>query len=491
MGIIQQQAVKGTVINYLGVLVGFVTVGLLQPLILSTTEIGLINLLNRYALIFAQVFSLGFPALSLRIFPALRDVQKQHNGYIYLGLIYLILGFLTALAVYFLTYEWLLLSGKEKSKLFEDFIFLLPYLIFFNLIYIISDTYIRMRYNAIIGAVTKEIIQRIAILTALLIFYFGLVGRDHFVILYTMALAIPGVIMLFYSVRTPEFSIRPNHSFLRKFSRRSILNISLFGLLSSTTTILVIQVDTLMVNYFEGLSSLGIYTTMFYFGILVSIPSRALKRISGTMISDAWSKKDLTTISKVYFESCLNQSIIGGLLFLGVWLNVDSMIQIIGTEFTPGKWVVFFIGLGYLFDMLTGENASIITTSHLYRYNTYFAILLLVLLFVSNLIFLPSYGIIGAAFSSAGSMFVVNLLRFILLKTKLNLQPFNYKFLIVGALFAITYLTVSNLPACDEPTLDLLVRGSLTTALFAGGILALKVSPSLNRLFTQLLQRVL
>jgi O-antigen/teichoic acid export membrane protein len=489
MGIVQKQAIKGTIINYIGVAVGFLTGALLQPLILSTEEIGVISLLNRYALILAQIFSLGFPSLSLRIFPALRDVSKKHNGYLFLGAIYLAVGFGAALLFYFLGYNWLIVSNQEKSELFSQFVHLLPWLIFFNLLFSLCDTYIRMRFNAIIGATAKEVVQRVLILSALLLLWYNAVQYTEFVYLYAIALSIPGLIMLVYALRTPEFSIRSDWSFLQKFSLKNIANISLFGLLSSTTTILVVEVDTLMVNYFTGLSLLGVYATMFNFGILVSVPSRALKRISSTMISDAWGKQDLKSISTIYYESCINQFVIGGLLFLGIWLNIDSVLMVLGDDYAPGKWVVFFIGLGYLFDMLSGDNTSILITSHLYRYNTYLTLLLVALLIVSNLLFIPVYGITGAAFSSAGSMLVVNLLRFLVLKVKFDFQPFNSRFLVVVLIFGITYLAVNYIPLYGNPYLNVLLRGSAIVIIYGGSILLFRVSPLLNKLLKDLRSR--
>lgn len=486
MGVVQKQAIKGTIINYFGVAIGFLTGAILQPLILSTEEIGVISLLNRYALILAQVFSLGFPSLSLRIFPALRDIQKKHNGYLFLGALYLVIGFGAALLFYFIGYNWLVVSNQEKSELFSQFVYLLPWLVFFNLLFMLSDTYIRMRFNAIVGATAKEIVQRVLILIVLLLLLYNKVEFTNFVHLYALALATPGVVMLIYALKTSEFSVRPNWNFLQKFSFKSILNISLFGLLSSTTTILVIEVDTLMVNYYTGLSSLGIYATMFNFGVLISIPSRALKRISSTMISDAWDKNDLKTISTVYYQSCINQFVVGGLLFLGIWLNIDSVLIVLGDDYAPGKWVVFFIGLGYLLDMLSGDNTSILITSHLYRYNTYLTLLLLVFLILSNSIFIPVYGITGAAFSSAGSMLVVNLLRFILLKVKFNFQPFNLQFIVVLLILAITYLAVNWIPLFENPYLNVFIRGTAIVILYGGSILFFRVSPLINKFIADL-----
>ncbi len=58
MGKIKDQAIKGSVYSYLGVLLGFAISGLILPRLFSTAENGLINLLIAWSSLFAQFATL-------------------------------------------------------------------------------------------------------------------------------------------------------------------------------------------------------------------------------------------------------------------------------------------------------------------------------------------------------------------------------------------------------------------------------------------------
>jgi hypothetical protein len=81
MGIIKRQAYSGTVLSYLGVIVGYVTTAVLFPKYLTTAEIGLLGIFLSYASIFAQLASLGLVRVNIRFFPYFRDRGKDHHGF--------------------------------------------------------------------------------------------------------------------------------------------------------------------------------------------------------------------------------------------------------------------------------------------------------------------------------------------------------------------------------------------------------------------------
>ena len=44
----------------------------------------------------------------------------------------------------------------------------------------------------------------------------------------------------------------------------------------------------------------GIYYTLFYYGIFVSIPARPLKRISTAVLAEAWKNNDILKKKNLY-----------------------------------------------------------------------------------------------------------------------------------------------------------------------------------------------
>lgn len=268
-----------------------------------------------------------------------------------------------------------------------------------------------------------------------------------------------------------------------------MVSVGVFSILTGLGGNIVFSIDKIIINQMLGLDATGIYTIAFYFGTLVIIPSRPLLRITGTLIADAWQKNDLRYIDNLYHKSCLNQFILGAFLFGGIWVNIDSIFIILGPAYEGGKWVIFFIGLGYLIDMATGANVQIISYSKYYRMSLWFLLILVVLVGASMYLLIPVWGITGAAIAIALSFLVNNLLRYIFLYWKFSLQPFNNRFLIVVLAFASAYMFGFLMPGF-EVFQDIFIRSVVFTVVYVGVIVGLKASADVNVTFTGIFQKI-
>ena len=115
------------------------------------------------------------------------------------------------------------------------------------------------------------------------------------------------------------------------------------------------------------------------------------------------------------------------------------MLYEVITTYAASKWVIFFIGLGYLFDMMTGTNGHIIAYSPQYRIALAFILSLIVIVTSLLYFFIPLLGITGAAIAIASGLFLNNLMRYLFLLKRYKLQPFNIKFLAVITSYSIHY----------------------------------------------------
>ena len=123
----------------------------------------------------------------------------------------------------------------------------------------------------------------------------------------------------------------------------------------------------------------------------------------------------MKSINEIYYKSCLNQLIIGGFFFLGIWCNIDNILIILGDGFEAAKWVIFVISLGYLIDMSTGANGQIISTSKYYKIGLLFLVILITLSLGLMFLLIPIWGIKGAAIAIAASLLIQNLINFLIL----------------------------------------------------------------------------
>lgn len=481
LGIIEKQTIKGTFYAYLGVLLGFINTGLLLPNIISAAENGLIGLLNSYASIFALIGGLGFNSTIIRLFTYFRNEKNGHNGFVYLMNMITLAGIILSVALYIALYSLIYQENIEQSPLYlEYFYHAIPLLVAY-LLFSVFDNYFTVLYNATIGLFLNEFLKRVFFSMAIAFYYFDIISFEQFVNAYIAAFFVPPIIMLFILIRDKQFKIKfPPRGFLTKALSRSMLSVSLFSLISSFAGIVVMRVDIIMLSSMIGLSGTGIYTITYFFGTLIKIPSRALTKISSALYADAWKNDDLQFIADIYKKSVINQSILGMLIFLGIIANMENIFHLLPDEYRQGEWVIIYISLAGLAEMFAGANNVIISTSPHYKMITYFTIVLMILTVLTNYWLIPLYGLTGASLASLISTLVYILLRSLFLRYKYQFKVYDIKLLLIILAGVFTYFIATFLPAFDSFILDIIVRSSIISLIFALIILAMRVSPELN-----------
>ena len=268
--------------------------------------------------------------------------------------------------------------------------------------------------------------------------------------------------------------------------RRSLADVSLFGLIGGMGTLVISNIDKIMINRLIDLEATGIYSIAFLFGTIITLPARPLSKIATTILAESWKKNDTDTIRTIYTKSSLNQLIFAGLIFLLVWLNVDIVFMLIPQEYEAGKWVIFFISLSGVILMGTGLNGFIITSSRYYRYQALFVVILLVVVVITNIVFIPMWGITGAAIAALVSNVIFNLTRVIFVYVKFRMQPFNYKFLVVIGLLLVSLLAGHYLQGIGHWLLRTAIICTMVLILYMIPILALRISGDLNNSLLEL-----
>ncbi|MBP8959289.1 MAG: oligosaccharide flippase family protein [Bacteroidales bacterium] len=458
MGIVFKQSAKGTIYVYTGLILGFITTGILFPRIYTTEQIGLLKIIVAYSSLIAILGTLGINGATIRLFPWFRNEKRKHNGFLALAMLTGLAGFILTTILLIVLKPYMLSTNIQKSPLVASYFNYLIILVFFQIFFSILDNYNTALYNSVQGTFLKEVFQRILIIIFIGLFFFDIISFHQFVILYIVALCAPTVFIVFFLIREKQFSLKPDFQFLNKNLKKSVVTVSLFSILNGFSLLAIQNIDVIMVNSMIGLDYAGIYSICFFFGAVISMPARSISRITGIVSADAWKNNDLNTIKNIYNKSCMTLFIIGLLLFIGILANIDNIFKIIGPEYLPGKWVIFFIALGNLIDMATGANSSIFGTSIYYKVQSFFLMLLVVLIVAANIILIPRFGITGAAIGSAGALTLLNVMRYLFLYIKFGLQPYNKKFLFVILIGGASWFLTSLIPVMDNLIADIFIR---------------------------------
>jgi O-antigen/teichoic acid export membrane protein len=239
----------------------------------------------------------------------------------------------------------------------------------------------------------KEVLLRIVILIAAFAYHLNAIDFEQFVLIYFASFCAMSFAMIGVLIAHKEWHWRKPTTPLSAEVKKEMRDVALFSVITGLSGMMISSIDKVIVNDKLGLAAAGVFSIATYFGSMIQIPARSIIRITASVISESWKKNDLENIRNIYRQSCLNQLIIGLFLLIALWVNIDSLLALMPPEYSIAKYVILFMGIGYLIDLATGANGAIIGTSVYYRYDTLFMVLLVVFTFVTNLWLIPIYGI--------------------------------------------------------------------------------------------------
>ena len=267
----------------------------------------------------------------------------------------------------------------------------------------------------------------------------------------------------------------------------------LYGILGSLGSRLAERIDILMLATLSTLDNTGIYVIPLFISNVIDIPRKAIARITSPVVAEKWKDNKIAEIEDLYKKTSLNQLIVGLWVLLGIWLSIDDLFSIIprGETYALGKYVVLILGTARVIDMMTGVNSEIIGYSKYFKFNFYMILCLAVFNVGINYILIPKFDYNGAALATLASMTIFNLMKFIVLKWKLNMQPFTWQtFGVLGIGFVAYFVTAFYVPLTDWVLVNMAIKSILVTLIFFGGIFYFKLSDELLALLKNGLETV-
>jgi O-antigen/teichoic acid export membrane protein len=277
---------------------------------------------------------------------------------------------------------------------------------------------------------------------------------------------LPGIIILADALRDKKNYFKPEPGFLTPGLKRSIASVGFFSIISGASGLVAMNVDKLMIEAYSGLSDTGIYTIAFYFGVIISIPARSMIKISSALIAESWNKNDIEKINTIYSKTALSLFVIGTLLVVGLYINLDNIVVLLKGDYAEGKYVIIFIALAYLSDMATGASGQVLFTSKKYKYLSYLMMVYVILIVITNWMLIPRYGINGAAVATMLSKIIYNILKYFIIRKSFGLNPYNYKYLLIIPVVFITILLNNYIPKQDNFIIDIIIRSSAAGAVY-------------------------
>ncbi len=486
MGVVIKQSAGNALSNYLGVIVGAINILILYPRAFADDPdyFGLVQLIISYSLVVGTIINIGAPGIILRYFPELENEERPP----FLGFFMLFpIPFLAVFTgvVYFFRDE--IIPFLNDQPLFQEYWFYILPLAFLSVYFEILASISYSHLKSTLPVFLKEVERRVAVSILLLLYWFDWINFDWFLFLYLASISIQFAILIIHLWKNNFLNLKLS------FWNPKYKPMMIYGIFMLTTTganFLVNKIDSLMVGKFVNLENVAYYSIAFFIGSILNVPGKSLYTITRPFISQAFASGDMKQIEKIYKDTALNLLLIGLLLFILLWLNIDDLFYLLPKNYREGKDVVMIIALAQLFNLASGQSGIIIATSKYYRFNVVALLFMLVVAISVNLWLIPKYGIIGAAIATVISLFFFNTMKAIFLKAKLNIIPYRPSMLLLLPLTAAVAGIGLLADFVTNPLVNIIIRSCVMILAFVAGAYFLKISPDINRLIKKALRYV-
>ncbi|MCY7409884.1 MAG: oligosaccharide flippase family protein [Chitinophagales bacterium] len=482
MGIVQRQSIQSSIITYAGAFIGAVNI-FLFPKFLTTDQFGLTRVLISVAVILSQLSMLGISFTILRFIPYFNDKKNQHHGFFSFALRIALLGFVIASLLFLVFKNPVQNFFREKSSLFVEHYFCLFPLAFLMVLFELFFFYSRSLLKTVVPIAIREVVLRMLQTAALLCYIFKWVSFDGFIILFIGSYLLHLIAIVFYVGFLKQLFVFSKINFEQKPQVRQLMRYSLFVFAASIAAVYTSNIDVIMLSGLAGLTSTGVYSIAFFVGTLIQIPGRTMNQVAIPIVADAWKRDDKLKLQQLYSQTALNQLLIGGFIFLIIWINTDLLLSFLPATYQGAKWAILIVGIGKLFDLATGINGEIILYSKHVKVNLITNLFLIIIATISNYLLIPLYGVEGSAAAVAISLFCYNMIRMIFLYYQYKLQPFGVNTLKALVLLTACLIIYLLLPSTKNIWIDGIYQTLVPSIFFIFFLLYFKISPEIEVAF--------
>ncbi len=466
MGIIARQALKSSLATYFGILLGYVNKIFLFTRFLSQEQIGLIALITEIGSFTGIITSMGSGTAVNRFFPRYKDNKEQRATFYKKLTIQLGFGLLICTVLLYFLQDFIL--SIYSSKLLEKFDFMVlvfPVMVYFAIFPFfkaISIANLRLTVPTIIN----DVFARAIVFILLLIFAYN---TQEFITIYFWHFVVVTICLMVYCFFKGFYRLNTTGQNIAKKERVEINKYRGLSVLSAASGMMVNKVDILMINSIS-LAWGGVYSIMSFIAVVSEIPVRTISQMSNPVIARAIHDKNKTELLKVYRKSSLNQLILCGGIFMMIWVNLPSFIDIFIPDYSSGLYVFLFLAFAKTVNGVFGPNEQIIVNSEHYRVNFFITIFLIIVAITSNQLLIPKFQLTGAAIATSISYLTVNLIKFVIVQKKFGIQPFQIATIKVCLLLSFCFAIDYFIPNHTNLWLDMTFR-TLGFGAFYGGII--------------------
>lgn len=479
MGVIQKQGIQNTIITYIGIIIGFINLLIVQPHFLSPDELGLTRVLFSFSTILSTLIPLGVTNIIIKYFPVFRNPQNGHQGFPGFILLFFFIGYTLISLLLFLFKDVFVSLYTKESQLFADYfnyVFPLSFFLGFNLV---LTSYCFALFKTTIPSLINDILLRILSIVIIACYFIKTISLTQYVTLFVAIYGLQFIVLSIYILLHDRPSFKIDFSKLREYKLNEIVSFGLLLSIVSFSSIGIKYIDAVVMAKYLPLSLVAVYSIAAFIPTVIEAPLNSLDKIAGAKMAEAIVKNNHKEIQDIYYKSCKYLLVLGGGMFLGITINIKYLLSFLPPIYHQGTLAVFIISVGTLFNMLTGSNTSLIFNSGNDKQGGIMLILIMIGAIILNILLIPIYGLEGAAFATAISSFFYNLFKYIFIWYKFKLQPFDRQTIYILLLILCCWGVNWFIPDTPNNILNILFHSILICLLYLIVIYNMKVGEEL------------
>lgn len=461
MGIVQSQSIKNTIITFLGFGIGAVNALFFYTNFLGKLHYGIVATVLSGANILMPLMAFGAQNTMMRFFSSYKTEKEREEFLTFM--LYLPLVFIIPISlVFYFFYDEIAHSWIKENPTLKPFFWLIPVVGLFMAYFEVFYAWAKVHMQSVIGNFISEVLVRSVVMVLLICVHFNWLAKDTFVYCVALAYFAQLVAMKLYaiSIKMPVWRIAIPANV------KEIIYYSLFIIVSGGIAVMLIDFDKVMIPQYLSVDQNALYAVAIFISTVIAVPSRAMTQIVAPITARFMVENKNDELNELYQKSAINLQAIGGFIMILIFVNIKEMYHLIPKDYSGGIWVVFMIGLSKFYDVLLGNNNSIIINTKYYRTVLLFGIATVVLMIVLNMIFIPLYGIEGAALATLITVACYNTVKLFFVVKKMNLFPFTKKTLYSLLIIALCFILFYFWDFPFHSVVNILLKSILLSALY-------------------------
>ena len=486
MGIVINQSIKNTLITYLGFGLGAINILFLYTNYLTESYFGLVSYLLSTANILMPLMAFGVHNTIVKFYTSYKT-RLQQQRFLGFALILPLIVVIPFGLIGQLAYETIANYLSKENALIKDYVWLIYVTAICFAYFEVFYAWSKVHLHSVFGNFIKEVFHRICIMMLLFAHHFKLITIDEFIYSIVIVYAVRLVIMGLYA-----FSLRyPKFQFNRLPNKLSVLKYSALIIIAGSVALIILELDKFMIGQLiPELGNVAYYSVAIFIATVIDVPLRSMHQITNSLTAQYLNEGKKEALEDLYKKSSINLLLVSGLIFLLILINVQSLYQIMPTNYSEGLLVVFVIGIAKLFNSVLGNNNSILFYSDYYRMILLFGVIIAICTIIMNIIFIPWLGLEGAAIASCITIFMYNTIKLIFVWTKFKISPFTKETYYTLGLITVLFLGFYFWDITFNPFVSIVVKSLFIGFIYLFVIYKFNLSSDIINLCNTLYQKL-